>query len=65
VPEINVTIDDQLAAELASVAEHAERSQDEMVVEAIKLLVQAHRGLAIPRYARRLGPLAFPEDTPH
>ena len=61
---ITITVSGQLMLELAQMAREAATTQDELVYRAIKCLVQAHRGPGIPRFARRLGPLAVAEDDP-
>src|SRR4029077_3899753 len=60
-PRANITIavSEHLMQELAQMACEADTTEDELVNTAIACLVQAHRGPGIPRFARRLGPLAL------
>ena len=64
VPEgaVTVSLSDDLRRELAQLAREAQTTEDELVLKAVKSLVQAHRAPAVPRFARRLGPLAVEED---
>ena len=61
---ITITLSGRLRQELARMAREADTTEDALVHRAIKCLVQAHRGPGIPRFARRLGPLALAEDDP-
>jgi hypothetical protein len=61
---ITITLSGRLMRELAQTARDADTTEDELVHRAIECLVQAHRGPRIPRFARRLGPLALAEDDP-
>jgi len=65
-PRANITIavSERLMQELAQMACEADITEDELVNRAIACLVQAHRAPGIPRFARRLGPLALAEDDP-
>jgi hypothetical protein len=59
---ITISLDDKLRSELADMAREAGTSEDELIRSSIKQLLEFHRGPAgIPRFARRLGPLALPE----
>jgi hypothetical protein len=62
--KITITLSGHLMLELAQMACEAETTEDELVNRAITCLVQAHRGPGIPRFARRLGPLALAEGDP-
>lgn len=61
---ITITLSGRVMLELARMAREADTTEDELVCRAIRCLVQAHRGPGIPRFARRLGPLALDEDGP-
>jgi hypothetical protein len=61
---IAITLSGRLMLELAQMACEADTTEDDLVRRAITYLVQAHRGPGIPRYARRLGPLALAGDDP-
>ena len=54
---ITIALTDDQGRELAQLAEEAQLSEEALVREAIERLVQFHQGPAIPRFARRLGPL--------
>jgi hypothetical protein len=58
---ITVTLPEALATELASMSCGAETTQEDLVVTAVRRLVQIRRAPTVPRYARRLGPMAVPE----
>ena len=60
----DVTVPEHLRLELARIAREAETSEDEMVRQAIEALVLARRGPGIPRFARRLGPVALERQDP-
>jgi hypothetical protein len=64
VPRANITISlsDGVKLELAQIARESHVTEDELVERAIRQLVQVHRGPAIPRFARRLGPIAIARD---
>ena len=55
--KLAISLDDDLARELAELAREAQLSEEELAREAVENLLQAHHGPAIPRFARRLGPL--------
>jgi hypothetical protein len=61
VPEANITISlsDGVKLELAQIARDSHVTEDELVERAIRHVLQVHRGPAIPRFARRLGPIAI------
>jgi hypothetical protein len=61
---ITIALSERLIIELARMARDAKTTQEELVQKAIEGLVQAHRAPGIPRFARRLGPIALPEDSP-
>lgn len=55
---IAISLDDDVARELAELARKAQLSEEALAREAVEQLVQSHHAPATPRYARRLGPLA-------
>lgn len=57
---ITVSLPEDLATELASMACGAQTTQEALVVTAVRRLVQLRGAPTIPRYARRLGPIAMP-----
>ena len=57
--KIAISLDDEVARELAELAREAQLSEERLVREAVERLVQAQHGAAIPRFARRLGPLVI------
>lgn len=57
--EITISLRDGLRLELAQMARESNLTEDELVEWAIRYLVQVQRGPAIPRFARRLGPIAI------
>jgi hypothetical protein len=60
VPEITISLDDELMHELQDMARESKATQDELVREGIRQLLQFHHGpVGIPRFARRLGPFAY------
>jgi hypothetical protein len=61
---LTITLSERLMLELAQIAREADTTEDDLVHRAIERLVQAHRGPGIPRFARRLGPLALAGDDP-
>jgi hypothetical protein len=61
---ITITLSGRLMLEVAQMAREADTTEDELVHRAINCLVQTHRGPEIPRFARRLGPLALAERDP-
>ncbi len=60
--KLAISLDDEVARELAELAREARLSEEALAREAVENLLQAHHGPAIPRYARRLGPLAIRGD---
>lgn len=58
---IRIALSQPLMRELAQMAREAETTEGELIHRAILGLVQARRGPGIPRFARRLGPIAIPE----
>lgn len=61
---ITISLSDDSKVELAQMARESHLTEDELVERAIRHLVQAHRGPAIPRFARRLGPIAILHPGP-
>lgn len=60
---LDVTVPERLRLELARIAREADTTEEHLVRRALDALVQARRGPRIPRFARRLGPVALePED---
>jgi Arc/MetJ-type ribon-helix-helix transcriptional regulator len=60
--EITVSLDDELMAELAQVAHDERTTEAELVREGVERLLHSRlTGPSIPRFARRIGPLAIPE----
>jgi predicted transcriptional regulator len=55
--KIAISLEDEVARELAQLAREAQLSEEALVREAIERLVQSHHAPAIPPFARRLGPL--------
>jgi hypothetical protein len=61
VSEITISLDEDLTAELAQVAHHEGTTEADLIREGIERLLQSRLTVpAIPRFARRLGPLAAP-----
>ena len=65
-PKANITIllSDDSKVELAQIARESHLTEDELVERAIHYLLQVHRGPSIPRFARRLGPIAILHSGP-
>jgi len=65
-PELTVTITltPPVRVELARLARDRHASEGELIRHAIEGLLLSERRPAIPRYARRLGPIAPAEDGP-
>jgi hypothetical protein len=55
---IAISLDDERAGQLARIAQQAKLSEEDLVRSAVEQLLQAERAPRVPRYARRLGPLA-------
>jgi hypothetical protein len=62
VAKITIELSDELMREVAGLAREGQVTEEEVFHEAVGRLLQAHRGPGIPRFARRLGPLALPEE---
>jgi hypothetical protein len=59
---MTISLDDQLMAELAQVAHDEHTTEADLVREGIERLLHSRlTGPSVPRFARRLGPLAIPE----
>jgi hypothetical protein len=58
-PTITIALPARLRLELGQLARQAKTTEGELIQQAVESLVQAQRGPAIPRFARRLGPIAF------
>ena len=65
-PQANVTIalSQPLMVELTQMARESGATEDELIQNAIMSLLQTRRGPGIPRFARRLGPIALADDGP-
>ena len=60
--EISISLDDDLVAELVQVAQDEGTTEAELIREGVERLLHSRlTGSSIPRFARRLGPLALPE----
>ena len=57
--KIAISLDDEVARRLAELAREAQLSEEGLVRDAVEHLVQAQHDPAIPRFARRLGPLVI------
>ena len=53
-----IVLPEPLRVELAQLAQKANTSEGALIQRAVEALLQAQPGRGIPRYARRLGPLA-------
>jgi hypothetical protein len=63
--KITVSLDDDLMLELAELARNEGTTELELIHEGIERLLHSRlTGPEIPRFARRLGPLAIPENHP-
>ena len=61
--EITISLRDDLMAEVAQMARDEHTTEAELVREGIERLIHSRlTGPSIPRFARRLGPLAIPES---
>lgn len=59
---ITISLDDGLMAELVQVAHDERTTEADLVREGIERLLHSRlTGPSVPRFARRLGPLATPE----
>jgi hypothetical protein len=58
-PTITIALPKPLRLELGQIARQAKTTEGELIQQAVESLVQAQRGPAIPRFARRLGPIAI------
>ena len=62
VAKITLSLDDDLMAELSQLARDEHTTAADLVREGIERLLHSRlTGPSIPRFARRLGPLASPE----
>ena len=62
VAEITFSLDDDLMAELTQLAHDERTTEADLVREGVERLLHSRlTGPGIPRFARRLGPLAIPE----
>lgn len=62
VAKITISLDDDLMDELTQLARDEHTSEADLVREGIERLLHSRlTGSIIPRFARRLGPLAIPE----
>jgi len=60
---ITIALSQPLRLELARIARNAETTEGALIQQAVEALVQAGHRPEIPRYARRLGPIAIAEDN--
>jgi Ribbon-helix-helix protein, copG family len=61
--DITVSLDDDLMGELAQMARDEHTTEADLVREGVERLIHSRlTGPDIPLFARRLGPLAFPES---
>jgi hypothetical protein len=59
---ITISLDDELMGELTQVAADERTTEADLVREGIERLLHSRlTGPSVPRFARRLGPLAIPE----
>jgi hypothetical protein len=59
---ITISLDDELMGELTQVAADEGTTEADLVREGIERLLHSRlSGPSVPRFARRLGPLAIPE----
>ena len=61
---ITIVVPERLQLALAVAAREANTTAEELVQRAIAGVVQAHQGPAIPRFARRIGPIAIGSEGP-
>jgi hypothetical protein len=61
---ITIVVPERLQLALAEVAREANTTEEELVQRAIAGVVQAHQGPGIPRFARRIGPIAIDAEGP-
>ena len=59
---VRIALSEPLRIELTRMARDAQKTEDEIVENGIRSLLQAQRHPAIPRFARRLGPLTQDDD---
>ncbi len=57
---IAISLEDEQVRGLAHMAHEAGMTEEELLREAVEQLLLSWRSPAIPRFARRLGPLAAP-----
>jgi len=58
--KVAISLEDGELRELARIARDAGMTEEELLREAVEQLLLSWRSPAIPRFARRLGPLAAP-----
>jgi hypothetical protein len=61
---ITITLTPPVRVELARLARDRHASEGELIRGAVEGLVRSERRPGIPRYARRLGPIAPAEESP-
>jgi hypothetical protein len=59
---ITITLDDDLAVELADVARREGVTMEDLVREGLERLRHSRLGPGVPQFARRLGPLTVTAD---
>ena len=63
VAKITISLDDDLMVKLTQLARDEQTTEADLVREGIERLLHSRlTGPGIPRFARRLGPLAIPEQ---
>jgi hypothetical protein len=61
---ITIVLPERLQLALAAAARETKTTEQELVQRAIAGVVQAHQGPGIPRFARRIGPIAIDAEGP-
>jgi predicted transcriptional regulator len=61
--KIAISLEDEVVRELAQLAREEQLSEDALVREAVERLVQSRHAPAVPRFARRVGPLVIQGAT--
>jgi hypothetical protein len=56
-PRIAILLDDAQSSELARMAQQSHLTEEELLRHVVDQLLRANHAPAVPRYARRLGPL--------
>lgn len=61
---ITIVVPERMQLALAEVARETKMTEEELVQRAIAGVVEAHQGAGIPRFARRIGPIAIDAEGP-